>query len=736
MKLNGDDHRLHLRDLQFDHQFPNQGVALERFSLAEVGAASGVTKHVPCEPFSMAKEVMMNRICAFFLLTILLVSCAPTEQVVQTKTAETQVANTETPIQTITSTATPVLPGSRAHALHEQGYSAVEIAQALIEEFGTTQDELLEILAAEGFSVHDVYLVLDSLADAPPPPVTFVRLLHEQGYPPVEIVQVLIEEYVSVEDELIWILEDGGFSAHDVYLVLDSFSDTPYPPLALVRDLLGYYPPVEIAQVLIDEYGTTKDELLGLLVEGGFSARDYYHVLVDLFSYSAADARQALRTQGYTASQVVDFLVEEFGLDAQEVAQVLKDDGYGADEIAVALRDSLALDALATAQILKDNGSSVMEVGAALRDDFALDALLATQILKAIGYNSSDTYQALMQVFGLSVEKVRQNLADAGFSADEIFEVVTRELAVKYAPQLRFDSGSGTCSQSDTYPMSAQWYFTSKSQNPGAFLSNEVASTITNNTIPIYWKAFQCGRQIRLVYWILYGYQFSCDCGFTGPFESSWHDADWEHIVVILSEDTNSIGAVTYFQHGGWYTRLAARGGFEVVEGSHPVVYVGRTSHGNYHDTQTAFQTCCYWEDHRDGNGPTMNSWLGPLLRMQPVAEGGEPWMDEDLAAEFTWGEISQHPMANNSGNCGMLACEGTSTWGCQTSGCFRSQCEVGDRDDYLGTCWHCPTGYTDNGAFCGKGTWFWEWKTTSIHTYGYDYHIPQCDAGLFYKLP
>lgn len=135
-----------------------------------------------------------------------------------------------------------------------------------------------------------------------------------------------------------------------------------------------------------------------------------------------------------------------------------------------------------------------------------------------------------------------------------------------------------------------------------------------------------------------------------------------------------------------------------------------------------------------------MNSWLGPVIPMLPAAEGGESWMNQDAAGTFAWGEISQHPMTNPSGDCSQLTCAGTTTWGCHESGCFRSQCEAGDRDDGVTTCWHCPSGYTDCGAYCAKGgagnciNPFA--KHTSIHTYNFRYHISESDWGLLYKMP
>jgi hypothetical protein len=118
-----------------------------------------------------------------------------------------------------------------------------------------------------------------------------------------------------------------------------------------------------------------------------------------------------------------------------------------------------------------------------------------------------------------------------GYDPEEIFQARVGSLAVRFAPQLRFDGGGGTCSAADTYPMSAQEYFERRSQGETGRLSNGDASTVTGNLVPTYWKAFRCGDQVRLVYWWFYGYQYECDCA------SGAHEGDWEHLLVVLSED-------------------------------------------------------------------------------------------------------------------------------------------------------------------------------------------------------
>jgi hypothetical protein len=82
---------------------------------------------------------------------------------------------------------------------------------------------------------------------------------------------------------------------------------------------------------------------------------------------------------------------------------------------------------------------------------------------------------------------------------------------------------------------------------------------------------------------------------------------------------------VAFWQHGGWYSREP--GGFEVVEGTHPVGYVGKNSHGTYHDDGGS-GGCLYFEDYRNpgGNDFHMDTWanLQPMWR----GEGAAGWMN------------------------------------------------------------------------------------------------------------
>lgn len=354
---------------------------------------------------------------------------------------------------------------------------------------------------------------------------------------------------------------------------------------------------------------------------------------------------------------------------------------------------------------------------------------------------------------------------------------VGADLARKFAPQLRFDRAAVG------YPMSAQPFFdrlakdrdgnpvfmpgsapigvenTSKSNLGGAGIMSGGSAT---NQMPTYYQIRTFGNQVRIQYWWFYGYQHAC------WKDQGTHNGDWERVMVTLTEDRNAIAAVTFWQHGGWYTRIAGprdapctpggtgrcagQKGFQTTDSTHPVVYVGRIAHGSYHigdkDSLDTFDQCFYYGDVRDpGQTDNLNVWSNTVLDLDDL---GEPWMFKDLwvadsrvgvgrSADWTWGPggISNHPTQRPPER-GLKACEGLATaWiGLGFSvGCYQSECLAGDDQASEDCLKECEPGYDNVGLTCNKGKWPWDWKIygrlTGGHKYPYHYTLPTTDAGL-----
>ncbi|QDE94364.1 hypothetical protein BHS06_34410 [Myxococcus xanthus] len=298
---------------------------------------------------------------------------------------------------------------------------------------------------------------------------------------------------------------------------------------------------------------------------------------------------------------------------------------------------------------------------------------------------------------------------------------ICEPLQSKFAPRLRFDGSARG------YPMSAQVFYDAAIVNPQqGIIQNTDASTLGTGTIPTYYQLIECGQQVRIKYWWFYGYQSACD-----EVGNGTHHGDWEDVTVTLSEDKSTIAAVTFSMHGKRYTRLASRGGFQVEDGTHPVVYVGKNSHAAHYKQggSGGLDNCLPWEEYRNNStGTHLDSWMN-LVNLDTDAE---PWMAADRIGNFVWGYngVSTHPTRSGP-SCRMNAAH----WSFTVPTWWHSQCKTGDRDD--GTSCHsaCRPGYTDMGLTCTN------WSITSLHTYrqhiyGYDYTLPTSDRGLMIGEP
>ena len=286
--------------------------------------------------------------------------------------------------------------------------------------------------------------------------------------------------------------------------------------------------------------------------------------------------------------------------------------------------------------------------------------------------------------------------------------------AERFAPRLRFDgAGHG-------YPMSAQTYYdTIVKTGSSARLENTDASTLSTGQIPTYYQVIQCeGAQLRIKYWWFYGYQTNCD-GVSGS-----HNGDWEDVTVTLSEDQTRIAAVTFSMHGKSYTRLTNRNGFSLEEGTHPVVYVGKTTHAAFHAQGGSSNSCLPWEEYRNNStGTRLDSWSN----LVGIDSSGDPtsWTTADRRGDFSWGHdgVNTHPTLNKP-TCSMKAAE----WSDDVATWRYSQCKSGDRDDGSRCHVQCRPGYTDMGYTCTN------WSTAHTYnqtTYTYGYTLPTSNRGL-----
>lgn len=244
---------------------------------------------------------------------------------------------------------------------------------------------------------------------------------------------------------------------------------------------------------------------------------------------------------------------------------------------------------------------------------------------------------------------------------------VARDVAQKYAPRLVFDQVQGATNK--CFPSSAAEYYEARKGGSTVRICNEDYGSLAGR-VPVYWRAAACDAHVHVAYWFYYGYQDTCSPG------AGAHDADWEHIIVkIRNIDTSEekLSEVMFFQHSGRYTRTP--GHYSSYDNTHPIVYVGKNSHGSYHDDGGS-GTCCYYEDFRNPGSKYqhMDTWLNlEELRRDDTAP---EWM-MDPTADYFDGNTSPLNREETYHLCSQKGCEGAWVQLCTTSGCAKS--DIGD---------------------------------------------------------
>ncbi|KAF2355903.1 hypothetical protein FHG87_013331 [Trinorchestia longiramus] len=237
------------------------------------------------------------------------------------------------------------------------------------------------------------------------------------------------------------------------------------------------------------------------------------------------------------------------------------------------------------------------------------------------------------------------------------------EFAAKYAPRLRFDQTEGSGDR--CFPESAEDYYNARASDDWDRRCNMDYESVASGSIPTYWHAAVCGYHLHIAYWSFYGYNHDCDCC------SGERDAWFESLVIKIRDYTldERLHEVRFSQKNGWYTRIT--GNYEILEETHPIAYVGKASHGFYHD-DGGTGTCCYYQDYRnpDDVDQHMDTWLN-LVEL----DNSSAWMTD--SSTDIWNGISSPLFRNDWDLCALNGCTGSNLAVCGTSGCHKS-----DTDD------------------------------------------------------
>ncbi|KAK7082495.1 hypothetical protein SK128_013203 [Halocaridina rubra] len=245
-------------------------------------------------------------------------------------------------------------------------------------------------------------------------------------------------------------------------------------------------------------------------------------------------------------------------------------------------------------------------------------------------------------------------------------EGIYEELARRHAPFLRFHKTAGT--DDFCFPHNATEYYNVRDNEDWSRQCNLDYASIQGGNIPTYWHAQPCGNHLHVAFWSFFGYNQKCD-GVSGA-----RDAWWEFLVVKIRdwESSPHLHEVMFGQKQGWYTRIPTQ--YEIIDEYHPVAYVGRASHGFYHD-DGGTNTCCYFQDTRNPGEPDM--WMRTWENLVELRKdgNGEEWMTDPGTDH--WNGILAPTYRDDWDLCNLEGCKGSFLQACTTSGCAKS--DIGD---------------------------------------------------------
>lgn len=235
--------------------------------------------------------------------------------------------------------------------------------------------------------------------------------------------------------------------------------------------------------------------------------------------------------------------------------------------------------------------------------------------------------------------------------------------ASQFAPLVKFDRAA------PDYPTSVEDIWDSSNPSSitcGSTLALTDAVSPSSPVFPTYYDVQQHPTntdKVFIDYWYTYKRQEPCAAGQGG------HDYDWEHVVVQFKKSTQKIISVTYFQHGGWYTKNWAN----VAAGTRLVAYVGKKAHGMYHNSRSSSffgYECTYYGDYRNPADATdeYGSWNNLIQMNCAITE---------FNFSGTWGPSGKGPLFRDRAYWNFAACNGSEgLFG--TDGCSQSDFAVG----------------------------------------------------------
>jgi len=253
------------------------------------------------------------------------------------------------------------------------------------------------------------------------------------------------------------------------------------------------------------------------------------------------------------------------------------------------------------------------------------------------------TYLRGLRCGGRYCDNLRSYVCDAA-PFDCSSAACKAEQAHRFAPLLRFDQEQGNANK--CLPSDAGAYYQARKSGSAERICNTDVASIERGQVPIYYEVQDCSPDTTVImYWFFYGYQDTCSPGLGD------HPADWERVAVKLKNGT--LERVLYFQHSGHYTRQGQD--LQYFEGTHPVAYVGKNSHGSYHDSGGS-GSCLYFEDFRNPGSRNLSMRTWSHLVELHAGMGAPEWMRTKSSQYF---DGIPAPLARDIDICALPGCKG-----------------------------------------------------------------------------
>ena len=354
-----------------------------------------------------------------------------------------------------------------AIALKEAGYAIVEIAEALMGQYGLAADGLALTLKGAGYSVilvaeasHAMGIGAQAIAEA----------LLNAGYTYRQVAQALYEGVGIAVDEVAFLLHDAGAGLLVIADALSELGVSVATMLDPLRELCNYLrmqnpsactPMIftqgllelgaswqqavdmllelnaemsELGFALVENYGIAAVPLAIYLQAQGFGVKSIALALKGM-NVSVAAMAQALHSAGFATAELISEGLHHAGIALEQAAGAMRQLGYGASVVASALQEIYGDPHGTIGLALQHAGYTAKQIATALYDGLAANAQQAWDVLIAIGtpptemmaellkdagYSATQVAEAFRDKANATALQVAQRLSDAGFSRDTI----------------------------------------------------------------------------------------------------------------------------------------------------------------------------------------------------------------------------------------------------------------------------------------------------------------------------